>query len=72
MAMEESESTALGAAMLGALGVGAYADAEEICDRFIRPEKSYAPSEEESAAYDRGYARFVEINRRLSDLRVDQ
>ena len=72
VAMEESESTALGAAMLGALGVGAYADAEEICDRFIRPEKSYAPSEEESAAYDRVYARFVEINRRLSDLRVDQ
>lgn len=70
--MSESESTALGAAMLGALGLGMYPDAREISDRFIRPDREYAPAPGEASAYEWGFARFEEINRRLSGLRVDR
>ena len=71
-AMRESESTALGAAMLGALGMGLYRDAETISDRFIRPHCRYQPAAADVPAYDWGFARFEDINRRLSDLRVDR
>lgn len=68
MAMRESESTALGAAILGALGMGDYASAAEICGRFVRERRGYAPDENGMAVYDRAYERYLEISRRLSKL----
>ena len=71
-AMRESESTALGAAMLGALGLGLYGDAGAICDQFVQPRRRYQPVASDVPAYDWGFARFVDINRRLSGLSVDR
>lgn len=71
-AMRESESTALGAAMLGALGVGAYPDAATIVDRFILSRRIYRPVEAHVGAYDRGFKRFEQINQRLSGLNAGE
>ena len=68
VSMLESESTALGAAILGAMGIGDYESAAQICDRFVRPARTFNPDESEAADYDRGFERYLEINRRLSGL----
>ena len=68
VAMRESESTALGAAMLGAMGMGVTADPAEIR---LDQDRVYLPEAEWIGPYERGFARFETINRRLSGLRVD-
>ena len=70
-AMRESESTALGAAMLGALGLGLEAGMAQLSQRHIAGRHTYMPEAAMRQIYDRGFARFEEINRRLSGLRVD-
>lgn len=64
--MVENESTALGAAILGAVGVGDFASVGDVCNRFVCPERTFHPVKADITAYEAGYRRFLEVNRRLS------
>ncbi|MHA1594628.1 MAG: xylulokinase [Candidatus Baldrarchaeia archaeon] len=65
------EGSSLGAAMIGAVGLGICKNFEEAADRFVKIEREYLPREENRAVYDELYEAFKEIYRRLYTLFYD-
>jgi len=64
--VQSADAPALGAAMLAAVGVGAFPSVPEACDQLIRPDKNTAPD----ASRGKDYAKFYAIYRSLyNDLR---
>ena len=57
----EKEATALGAGIVGAVGVGMYADYAQAIGQMVHPEKTYYPREEMGPLYDRLYELYVKV-----------
>ena len=60
----QSEAGSLGAAMLGALALGHYADAHELCST-LKTEKSFVPNQENQGIYEQGYQKYLALYRAL-------
>jgi sugar (pentulose or hexulose) kinase len=65
--MQQSESTSLGAAMLGALAVGLYRNIEEMM-AFLKVEAVYHPDVPREKIYDAAYQKYLVIYRSLSGI----
>lgn len=57
----QSEAGSLGAAMLGALAVGHYANASEICDPYAASAQTFLPDAETHAHYQSGYRKYLAL-----------
>jgi len=55
------ESTALGAAMFAAVGVGIYSNIEEVAERVVRFERTVEPDQSNSGVYDDVYERWAQV-----------
>jgi autoinducer 2 (AI-2) kinase len=55
------EATALGTAAVAAFGLGLYNSLPEVCDRFVKWDKLYAPDSERGEIYREGYVRWRKI-----------
>jgi xylulokinase len=62
---EHSESSVLGAAMLGGVAAGAFASAEEAQSRMSRPGPTYVPDPDRHARYDQVYERYCQLDEML-------
>lgn len=60
----QSEAGSLGAAMLGALALGHYSDADELCS-ILKTEKSFEPNLQNKAVYKQGYQKYLALYRTL-------
>jgi xylulokinase len=58
---EVEESTALGAAILGGIGVGLYRDEQDAFERVYRPGKSYYPNPQIAPKYAEWYQIYKQI-----------
>ncbi|MDR1306376.1 MAG: hypothetical protein LBK74_02225 [Treponema sp.] len=67
LVMQQSESTSLGAAMLGALAAGLYRNIEEMT-AFLKVEAVYHPDEPRGKIYDAAYQKYLVIYRCLSGI----
>jgi autoinducer 2 (AI-2) kinase len=65
------ESTALGAAIYAGVGAGIFADAAAAAQEIVAFERTFAPADEASAAYDELYERWRELYRRSLTLSED-
>ena len=62
------ETTALGAAMLAGVGVGAFSDLEEAGERLVHIESTFEPRRETGAIYDRHSALYRRLYPNLRDI----
>lgn len=60
----QSEAGSLGAAMLGALALGQYSDANALCD-VLKTEKNFIPDENAQAIYEHGYQKYLALYQAL-------
>ena len=63
--METAEASALGAAILAAVGSGAYGSLEEACKNMTRVEKTYTPDPARTALYAKYYDAYTRCMRDL-------
>jgi xylulokinase len=67
----ESEETAcLGAAMIGAVGAGYYADLDAAAANMVRLKATITPNPAQRAVYAQAYARYCELYDRLAPMFV--
>lgn len=66
-AMEQEESTSLGAAILGALAIGMYDSMEEIMEKFIKVRKVYIPDKTNVQMYKKGYTVYNNLYQNLKE-----
>jgi xylulokinase len=64
----ESETTALGAAMLASCAVGVHPDLPTAAQRMARTERTFTPDEDSARAYESLYQRYVSIYPTLREL----
>ena len=67
LVMENSETTSLGAAIMGALSIGLYSSVSEICERIVVKEK-FEPNGQNKAVYEEGYRIYSTVYNRLKDI----
>lgn len=66
--MNSENSAALGAAILAAVGTGAYKNVPEACSKIIKMRKeTYLPSQEKTQIYDKVYGEFDALYPKLKD-----
>ena len=58
----ESEAASLGAAMLGALALGDFPDAQTLCDTCLRTDRVFLPGQ---PVYESGYRKYLALFRAL-------
>lgn len=66
---EEIEATALGAAMLGAVGAGLAPDVRNAAKRFLRVTRMFVPRVQSAHAYDEAYKQYVRLSKSYKQLR---
>lgn len=64
-------ATALGAAILAGVGIGAYADFEQAVKNTVHINKIYVPNEENTATYEEGYRRYCDLYQNLKSMMDD-
>ena len=64
--LQSSELTALGAAMLAAVGAGRFADIDEAVTNCVHIQKTYEPDPSNKDAYEDGYQRFIDCYNALA------
>ncbi len=57
--METTDTTGLGAAILGYVALGRYGSFQEAAEQMVRPEKVYRPRKENQVIYDRIYPEYI-------------
>jgi ribulose kinase len=62
---EHSESSVLGAAMLGGVAAGVFASSDEAQSRMSRPGATYLPDPDRHARYDQVYERYCQLDEML-------
>lgn len=68
--LETEEATALGAAILAALGAGIYSNVEEAVDKMLKKKKVYEPNMENHERYNQYFKVFKKAYKALSDNNV--
>ena len=61
-------ATTLGAAMLAGVATGVYKDYAQAVRQTVRMERSYAPNEENSSVYERGFCDYLKLYSQLETL----
>ena len=64
--LQSSELTALGAAMLAAVGAGRFTDIDEAVTNCVHIQKTYEPDPSNKDAYEDGYQRFIDCYNALA------
>lgn len=62
-----TEAASLGAAIIGAVGIGDYENIESAAEHMVRTADVYDPDEKSADEYDEGYGRFRELYGMLKD-----
>ena len=65
LTMRNAETTSLGTAIMGALSMGLYGTAEEICEKYIGIKESFQPNEQNKSIYENGYRIYTTVYNRL-------
>lgn len=68
LAMENPETTSLGAAIMGALSIGLYETVGEICEKYVATKEKFGPNKQNRIAYEKGYRLFTTVYDRLKDI----
>ena len=63
LVLKQNEATALGAAMLGAVGTGLMPNVREAARRYIRVRRTFAPRAKSARAYEEAYEQFAKISK---------
>jgi sugar (pentulose or hexulose) kinase len=68
---EMGEATALGAAILTCKGVGLFKSVAEAAEEMVRPITPLTPTEENRAVYERGFERYRQLYKSISEITWD-
>ena len=66
-----SDAAALGAAMVAAVGAGAFSDWESATVSMVSVRRRFEPDAERASAYEDGYARFRRVDARMREVDRD-
>ena len=66
--LEVEETACLGAALMGATATGHFASLEDAVAQMVRLDKTIEPGTRDLAAYEQGYARYLELYDRLEPM----
>lgn len=68
VSLENNEAAVLGAAILGAIGIGYFSDIKQAIAQMVKPKRRYIPIEKNVAKYEEHFEEYQEIYKILKPL----